>query len=217
VNKERLDHDPTYGCCRSLVNLVIPQEQHVEQHNDDDQETIMEDLELRRVASNCDDLVSKLKHRFDDLPVHGLCYYQSYYPLTEAMENLRQPMDADPSAGTKVDAFGMTPFHILALSQTPNHSHFQALLMVYKVDGIHARDQFGSTPSDYLCLNPTPNSALVIQSLPQTIIAQRLQWLGLNRWMLDILAAMNEALVVEWSCRKREIGSHISNLRLMNS
>ena len=79
------------------MNLVIPQEQHVEQHNDDDQETIMEDLELRRVASNFDDLVSKLKHRFDDLPVHRLCYYQSYYSLSEAMENLRQPMDADPS------------------------------------------------------------------------------------------------------------------------
>jgi hypothetical protein len=92
------------------------------------------------------------------------------------------------------------------LSQTPKHSLFQALLVVYKVDGIHARDKFGSTPLDYLCLNHTPDSAMVIQSLLQTIITQRLKWLGLNRWKLDILAAMDEALVVEWSCRRREIG-----------
>jgi hypothetical protein len=213
LNKEReyddrfieRDYDDrfVYGC-RSLVNLVIPQEQHYEPYNDD-QETIM-DLKLRHVASSFDDLVSKLEHRFDDLRVHRLCYYQSYYPLTEAMENLRQSMDADPSAGNKLDSLGMTPFHILALSQTPKHSLFQALLAVYKVDGIHARDNFGSTPLNYLCLNHTPDSAMVIQSLLQTIITQRLHWLGLNRWKLDILAAMDEALVVEWSCRRREIG-----------
>jgi hypothetical protein len=139
--------------------------------------------------------------------LHGLCYCHSYYPLTEAMENLQQNMDADPSAGTKVDSFGMTPFHILALSQTPNLSLFQALLMVYQVDGIHARDKFGSTPLDYLCLNHTPNSALVIQSLLPTILVNRLHWLGLNRWKLNIFAAMNEALaVVEWSCRRRAVG-----------
>jgi hypothetical protein len=87
-------------------------------------EEFMEKLKLGTVVSNFDDLVSKLLHRFDALPVHRLCYYQSYYPLTEAMKNLRQSMDADPSAGTKVDSFGMTPFHILALAQTPNLSLF---------------------------------------------------------------------------------------------
>jgi hypothetical protein len=193
-----------YGCIL-LVNLVIPQEQYYEPHSDD-QETIMDSLMLQHVASSFDDLVGKLKHRFDDLRVHRLCYYQSYYPLTVAMENLREIMDADPSAGNKLDSLGMTPFHILALSQTPKHSLFQALLTVYKVDGIHAMDKFGSTPLNYLCLNHTPDSAMVIQSLLQTIIAQRLHWLGLNRWKLVVLAAMDEALVVEWSCRRREIG-----------
>jgi ankyrin repeat protein len=84
------------------------------------------------------------------------------------MENLQQNMDADPSAGTKVDSFGMTPFHILALSQTPNLSLFQALLKVYKVDIIHARDKFGSTPIDYLCSNHTSDSTIVIHSFGMT-------------------------------------------------
>jgi AAA+ ATPase superfamily predicted ATPase len=68
------------------------------------------------------------------------------------MENLQQKMDADPSAGTKVDSFGMTPFHILALSQTPNLSLLQALLAVYQVGIICTRDKFGSTPIDCLSI-----------------------------------------------------------------
>jgi hypothetical protein len=166
----------------------------------------MENLELRHVASNFDDLVSKLQHRFNELSVHRLCYYQSYYPLTEALGNLRQAIDADKSAGTKVDAFGMTPFHILALSQTPNLSLFQELLKVYKGAIIGAKDKFGSNPIDYLCLNHAPEATTVIQSLLQTIFAQRLRWLGLARWKSGMLAAMDEALAVEWSSRRREIG-----------
>jgi hypothetical protein len=193
-----------YGC-ESLVNLVVPSEQeHTEQILRD--AGFMDDLKLRHVASSLADLVRKLQHRFDDLSVHRLCYYQSYYPLTEAMENLQEAMDADPSAGTKVDAFGMTPFHILALSQTPNLHLFQELLKVYKVDIICTKDKFGSNPIDYLCLNHAPEATTVIQSLVQTIFAQRLQWLGLARWKSDMLAAMDEALAAAWSSRRREIG-----------
>jgi hypothetical protein len=158
--------------CQSLVNLAIPSEQL---HSQLDECRFMAGLKLRHVASNFNDLVIILQHRFDTLPVHRLCYYPSYYPLTETMENLRKSIDEDPSAGTKVDSFGMTPFHILALSQKPNLSLFQALLKVYKMDIIRTRDKFGSTPIDYLCMNHTPDSATVIKSL----IVQRIQWLGL--------------------------------------
>jgi hypothetical protein len=203
------DHDVAlrniYGC-ESLVNLVIPSEQHVEQLGDDGNE-FMDDIKLGTVVNNFDDLVSKLQHRFDALPVHRLCYYQSYYLLTDAMKNLRQSMDADPSAGTKVDSFGMTPFHILALAQTPNLSLFQALMKIYKVDIFHTRDKFGSTPLDYLCLNHTSDdSAMLIESLLQTIFVRRLRWLGLARWKADMLAALDVALAVDWSSRQREIG-----------
>jgi hypothetical protein len=188
--------------CSSLVNLVIPSEQRFQQL---DNGVVMEGLKLRHVASSFTDLVSKLQHRFDDLPVHRLCYYQSYHLLTETMENLRQSMHADPAAGTKVDAFGMTPFHILALSQTLNLSLLQELMKVYKVDIIRTRDKFGSTPIDYLCMNHIPASATVIQSLLQTIFAERVRWLGLVRWNSDMVDAMDDALAVEWASRRREI------------
>jgi hypothetical protein len=185
----------------SLVNLVLPTEQHVQQLGDDVHE-VMEGLKLGTVVNNFDDLVIKLQHRFDSLPVHRLCYYQSYYPLMETIQNLRKSIDTDPSAVRKVDYFGMTPFHILALSQTPNLSLFQALLKVYKVDIICTRDKFGSTPMDYLCLNHTPDASGVFKSL----IVQRIQWLGLGQWKVDMLVALNEILAVDWSSRRREIG-----------
>jgi hypothetical protein len=215
--RERVRYDPedradeggpefrNYGC-PSLMNVVIPSEQHFAQLNDDDDE-FMKGFKLGTAASNFDDLVGKLQHRFDTLPVHRLCYYQSYYPLTEAMENLQQNMDADPSAGTKVDSFGMTPFHILALSQTPNLSLFQALLAVYQVDIIRTRDKFGSTPIDYLFLNYTHEATTAIQSLFPTILVNHFHWLGLVRWQSEhILTLMNEALAVGGSSRTRAVG-----------
>jgi hypothetical protein len=189
---------PNIYQCRSLVNLVIPSEQHVGHLYN----PLMEGLKLATVVNTFDDLVIKLQHRFDTLPVHRLCYYQSYYPLTETMENLRTSIDADPSAVHKVDYFGMTVFHILALSQRPNLSLFQALLKIYKVDIIRARDKFGSTPIGYLCSSHTPDSATVIKSL----IVQRIQWLGLAQWKADMLAALDGALAVDYSLRRREVG-----------
>jgi hypothetical protein len=196
---------PIISGCLSLVNLVVPSEQRFQQLDEYYDDQCMEGLKLRHVASSFTDLVSILQHRFDDLPVHRLCYYQSYYPLMEAMENLRQSMDADPAACTKVDAFGMTPFHIMALSQTPNLFLFQPLMKVYKVDIILTRDKFGSTPIDYLCMNQTPASAFLIRSL-LTIVAERVLYLGLVRWKSDMFASIDEALATDFSSRRSAIG-----------
>jgi hypothetical protein len=192
-----------YGC-PSLMSLVIPPEQQFARLDDEDE--FMQGFNLGAAASNSDDLVRKLQHRFDALPVHRLCYYQSYYPLTEAMENLQQNMDADPSACTKVDSFGMTPFHIVALSQTPNLPLFQALLAVHQVDILRTRDLFGSTPIDYLCMNHTHEATTVIQSLLPTLVAARVRWLGLLRWKSDMVDTMDEALAVEGPSRRIAVG-----------
>jgi hypothetical protein len=206
VDSDRRFSPSSIYCCKSLVNLVIPSDQDFRHFDGFDGDESMQGLKLRHVVRNFDDLVSKLQHRFKILPVHRLCYYQSYYPVMEAMENLRQSMDADPAAGTKVDAFGMTPFHIMALSETPNLSLFQALMKVYKVDIIHTKDKFGSTPIDYLCMNQTLGSAMVVRSLLSTIFAERVRWLGLVRWKSDMVDAMDEALATEFSSRRSAIG-----------
>eukprot|EP00980_Cylindrotheca_fusiformis_P005997 scaffold1284_cov108-Cylindrotheca_fusiformis.AAC.11 len=156
------------------------------------------------VVDGVADLHRKLKHRFDSSPLNELCYYQSYHSSEDAMALLRFLVDENPLTATRqVDEFGMTPLHILSLSQTPN---LEMLLAVMKAGAdsdriICGKDSFGSTPMDYLCSNRMPNSTQVIRRVVQT----RIDWLGLDRWKLDMLQALDQALAVDWSSRSMEI------------
>eukprot|EP00980_Cylindrotheca_fusiformis_P020890 scaffold7902_cov129-Cylindrotheca_fusiformis.AAC.7 len=145
-------------------------------------------------------LRSVLYQRFDNSPLTKLCYYHSYYSLDEAMANLHDLMDPDPLAATKqVDAFGMTPLHILSLSQTPNMSMLLAVINGGHPDHMfRCRDKFLASPLDYLTLNRMPNSVQVIRKVVQT----RLGWLGLDRWKSNIMQAIDKALAVKMPKRK---------------
>eukprot|EP00980_Cylindrotheca_fusiformis_P024692 scaffold12279_cov61-Cylindrotheca_fusiformis.AAC.1 len=86
------------------------------------------------------------------------------------MAQLRSLMENDPVAATnQMDEFGMTPLHVISLSQTPNLDILLAVMKGGRPDHIiQSRDSFGSTPMDYLCLNRTPNSTHVIRRVLQT-------------------------------------------------
>eukprot|EP00980_Cylindrotheca_fusiformis_P017193 scaffold5294_cov129-Cylindrotheca_fusiformis.AAC.3 len=187
--------------CPSLVNLAIPPTEDFEFTSD----VLYNFSKLGSIADNDADLLRKLKHRFDNCPLNKLCYYQSYYSSEEAMVQLRCLMDENPlAASTQVDDFGMSPLHILSLSQTPN---VDMLVAVMKGGGpndiIYGRDSFGSTPMDYLCLNRMPKSSEVIR----TVLLTRFdELLGLDRsWKSDMWQAVDEALAVDWSSRRREV------------
>eukprot|EP00980_Cylindrotheca_fusiformis_P019036 scaffold6413_cov107-Cylindrotheca_fusiformis.AAC.1 len=111
-------------------------------------------------------LVHKLKRRFDHSPLNKLCYYHSYHSSADAMVQLRCLMEDDPLAATmQTDEFGMTPLHVLSLSQSPNMDMLLALMKEGKANHVvQSRDRFGSTPMDYLCLNHMPNSGEVIRA-----------------------------------------------------
>jgi hypothetical protein len=111
----RDDHDEegepefrNYGC-PALMNLVIPSEQHFQQLDVDGDE-FMEGFNLGTAASNFDDLVRKLQHRFDALPLHGLCYYVS---LFQALMKVHK-VDIICTR----DKFGSTPMDYLFLNHT---------------------------------------------------------------------------------------------------
>eukprot|EP00980_Cylindrotheca_fusiformis_P027736 scaffold22532_cov93-Cylindrotheca_fusiformis.AAC.5 len=185
----------------SLVNLATPTTEDFEflsgvLHN------------YSKLGKTIDDkagLVWKLKHRFDSSPLHKLCYYQSYYSSEDAMAQLRCLIDENPfAASTQVDEFGMTPLHILSLSQTVNVDMLLAVMQAGRPDHIiHGKDSFDSTPMDYLCLNRTPASTEVIRSVLLTRFAQLLG-LGRSR-KSEMLQSIDEALAVDWSLRRREI------------
>eukprot|EP00980_Cylindrotheca_fusiformis_P022531 scaffold9413_cov70-Cylindrotheca_fusiformis.AAC.2 len=82
-------------------------------------------------------LVHKLKHRFDHSPLNKLCYYHSYHSSADAMVQLRCLMEDDPLAATmQTDEFGMTPLHVLSLSQSPNMDMLLALMKEGKADHV---------------------------------------------------------------------------------
>jgi hypothetical protein len=86
--------------CRSLVNLVMSSEQNVEQLDDD--EAFMENLKLRHVASNFDDLARNCSIGLMSFP-----YYQSYYPMQLAVRAMFR-IDTNNRAHTNNRALGKT-------------------------------------------------------------------------------------------------------------
>eukprot|EP00980_Cylindrotheca_fusiformis_P026497 scaffold16300_cov150-Cylindrotheca_fusiformis.AAC.8 len=192
--------------CRSLLNVAGPISAIV---RDGEREEFFQSSRLGIFVDDEADLRHRLNHRFDNSALNKLCYYQSYYQsLDDAMVQLRSSlMEADLpfSATTQVDAFGLTPLHVLSLSQTPNLDMILAVVDAGKPGHmVHSSDSFGCTPMEYLSLNPMPNSIDVIRRLFQTRFEQVL---GLDQlWKSDMLQAIDEALAGDWVSRKSEIG-----------
>ncbi|CAJ1940082.1 unnamed protein product [Cylindrotheca closterium] len=122
-------------------------------------------------------------------------------------------MKADPDACSKVDFVGMTPFHVLGLSQMPCLRLFQEpLSIVSSVDIImRSQDIFGCTPLDYLFKNRSSHAVNVTKSLLPVVLKPRVSILGLPQWreelrsslgMVDASDAVSIASEVASVCRK---------------
>ena len=75
-------------------------------------------VDLLLIFGTVEAIVSALKIRFAELPVHSKMYYKSYYDQMTAEEILNTIIigengELDPS-GLQQDRLGMTPLHILA-------------------------------------------------------------------------------------------------------
>eukprot|EP00980_Cylindrotheca_fusiformis_P008545 scaffold1813_cov109-Cylindrotheca_fusiformis.AAC.3 len=190
--------------CQSLVSLAGPMPTFSWRV---DRELFFAGSKLGSLVDNKADLIHRLKHRFDNSPLNKLCYYQSYQSLDGGMTQLRSRMeDGNPLAATsQTDEFGMTPLHVLSLSQTPNLDMLLAVIDAGKPGHmVRIMDSFGCTPMDYLSLNRMPASTEVIRRVLQTHFGQVM---GLDQfWKSDMLQAIDEALAVEWSSRKSEVG-----------
>eukprot|EP00980_Cylindrotheca_fusiformis_P005692 scaffold1189_cov81-Cylindrotheca_fusiformis.AAC.3 len=200
---EECSFDIDLSGCQSLVNLAGPM---LTFRWDVHREQLFRRSKLGSLVDNKASLFHRLKHRFDNSPLNKLCYYQSYQSLDGAMVQLRSRMDENPLAATnQTDEFGMTPLHILSLSQTPN---LNVLLEVMnagrKGHMARCRDSFGCTPVDYLCLNRMPNSNEVVRRLFEESYDQVL---GLDQfWKSAVLQTIDETLAADWSSRQSEIG-----------
>jgi len=168
------------GCNASLVSLQLPETigNLDDVYNSTGEHT---DLSVRNIAlpSDCnintiglgnlkdlrvvfsvdenDTTISEaLQHRFDDLPIHKVCYYQSYYDNETTMQSLKRkinPWTTKPpgqlnKSGKDQDCLGMTPLHILACSTKPTIEMFRLLIEKYP-ETLIMKDKWGDIPLLY--------------------------------------------------------------------
>jgi hypothetical protein len=102
-------------------------------------------------------IIWELQHRFDELPIHSIVYYQSYYEgvlqrLLAAI-NLRSGqrrtlrVKLDPT-GNQQDCLGMTPLHILACSSVHDMEVYRVIVENYPTNLI-TEDRWGALPLLY--------------------------------------------------------------------
>ena len=124
--------------------------------------------DLRRAfPSSSSSCISRaLKQRFDGLPIHELCYYQSYHPVEDVLLDLERAIDPGAqhyTTGTVMDCLGMTPLHILACS-TRHDLRLYQLLIEKCPDNLITRDSWGETPLLYAFWSLAPAEVLQLLS-----------------------------------------------------
>ena len=110
-------------------------------------------------------LIHSLKHRFDNLPIHKMIYYQSYNNVTVEQlsdaTNMRRRQrrslrsKLDPS-GRQQDFLGMTPLHIMACSSIQQINLYKVLVEKYPENLIN-EDRWGAVPLLYAVWGNAPD------------------------------------------------------------
>lgn len=130
----------SFEYCRSLKIIAFPSPYAC----DTDVDVLRECTDIRKVLHDVDEdydysdgirdehqdnraTRNVLSKRFGGhLPLHELCYFQAYHNTSAILEDIRRA-----TRDERVDVFGMTPFHILALSPQPNFFLFATLAQQY--------------------------------------------------------------------------------------
>jgi len=121
-----------------------------------------------------------LQHRFDDLPIHKICYYQSYYDNETTMKSIKQEIESLKTLGKQRDCFGMTPLHILACSTKQNVDMFRLLIDEYP-EALIMKDRWNGIPLLYAfwCSAPTEVLDLLVDSYKTLHPEYKFDWKGM--------------------------------------
>jgi len=171
--------------CASLRNVAVPSTVEVVEAN-----AFLNCLKLEQRFPYTAELHKALRHRFDDCPMHRMCYQQAF-PETNATA-----MEHDDigqwSTGASLDCFGMTPLHLLSLSTVPNMQLLKDLLQQLPncTQLAQTKDRWNQSPYDYLFLhlysNETSGTRELMEYMIEVTLLQPTQSLGLDRWRRDI-------------------------------
>lgn len=159
-------------------------------------------------------ILAALQDRFDRLPLHELCYYQSYIDAATLLEDAitEQLYYFDEC----FDGMGLNPLHILAMSAKPNLNLSKRLMerVEEETEALHqleqdclrflfcfrrvvvssptekvdffVQDNFDQYPLSYATLNAAPGSTRLMEVLLQPRLAREIRGLGLDYYKVDL-------------------------------
>ena len=150
-----------FAVCSSLRNLAIPPKTGIENNC----YVFLHCTDLRQLFGTYKHIINALKHRFDNLPIHKMIYYQSYESVSVDQLNdatnirsgqrrsLRSKLDP---TGKQQDCLGMTPLHILTCSTVQNLELYKALIDKYP-ETLITEDRWGALPILYAVWGVAPS------------------------------------------------------------
>ena len=146
-----------FGYCYCLRNVAFPSNavfgDDIFFDEEEDEDEV--DTDLYQLFGNSDTrIIITLMHRFNELPIHSIVYYQSYneneLQILIAARNMRSGQrwtlrsKLDPT-GNQQDCLGMTPLHILACSSVHDLELYHLIVEKYPTNLITV-DRWGALP-----------------------------------------------------------------------
>ena len=138
-------------------------------------------------------IITALRQRFDDLPIHKMCYYQSYHDTEHTLQSLEREINQCSltissqvnTTGKDQDCLGMTPLHILACSTKQNMDMYWLLIDKYP-ETLIIKDKWGDIPLLYAiwCNSPSEVIDLLVESYKTYHPEYEFDWSGMIRTLV---------------------------------
>ena len=156
VSVRQIEGD-AFSYCSSLRNVALSSDAKVVASDQFDK-----CRDLHKLFGTTEQLINALKHRFYNLPIHKMIYYQSYNNITtDELNNAtdikysKRRSKLDPT-GNQQDSLGMTPLHIMACSTVQNIELYKVLVAKYP-EALVTEDRWGAVPLLYAIWGRAPD------------------------------------------------------------
>jgi len=184
---------PCFPHCKSLVNISIPiPHTSIGRYS----HYIFEQCRFLKGRKN----ISRLCRRFDRLPVHKVCYHSSVSTSDELMQVL-DASNSDARDDNLEDAFGMTPFHIMATASRLREDILELLLNRYRSEILYQQDEQEKTMMEYLLKRVSSNAVLLIQTILRKTIMEKLSDWGLGSELLSKKLELSNCTTIGTRCQ----------------
>ena len=165
------------GVHLSIRNIVLPQQCKLV-----GEDVIKRLTDVRAVMPDEDDdaIFHALRHRFDDFPVHKICYYQAYIDNETVLRDITREISNQNATGKQQDCLGMTSLHILACSTKQSIGVYRLLIEKYP-ETLIMKDRWGDIPLLYAfwCNAPTVVLDLLVESYISLYPKYEFHWGGM--------------------------------------